>query len=130
MATRDNPFVEPPESDLDLSDFEPAPARKDIDKQQLEALGRATGFDRSTTAPTPPPRIEVPPAALSAAAPPQVSPLPVAVKNRYRTGRDVQMNIKCSPATKQRFAVLAQSRNLSHAELFEQLLESFDQRKR
>jgi hypothetical protein len=132
MAPRVDPFAEAPTDDLTFAveEFTPKPVRKSVDRDQLEALGRATGYDRPIAAPRPSAAVEEGALPTPIGAPGEAAQAAPSRQHRYRTGRDVQLNIKCSPATKQRFAVLAQSRNISNAELFERLLDGFEQRKR
>jgi len=107
---RADPFAEP-DDDLNISDFKPREeSRKPVDLQQLDALGKATGFDR---------RVTPEPAAQPSASAQTFKP------RRYTTGRDVQLNVKVTPDSKRRFHAFADQAQVSLSVLFERLLDAY-----
>jgi len=112
------------DDDIDLSDFARATpeARKPVDRAALDALGKATGFDRSMLAPV---AADAPVVAPSAPASPLLN-----ARRRYQTGRDTQLNIKCSQHNKDLFLRLAEQHGGSNAVFFEKLLLSYEKSQR
>jgi len=95
-----NPMRADPGADLDLSDFKPAAKRPTLERQTIREVSEAVGF-------------------------PSRAPGPVkAAQRRRRTGRNVQLNLKVTAETAERFADLADQREVCFGELLEQLLET------
>lgn len=82
----------------DISDFAPAPPRPKPPVATVRKVAAANGFTPSRPAP----RLQ---------------------QRRYRTGRNIQLNLKVTAATMAKFTALADREGWSLAETLEQLLE-------
>jgi hypothetical protein len=89
--------------DIDLSGFTPAVPKPKIEPAVLRRVSEANHFP-SRAAPKPAPR------------PPR----------RHRTGRNVQLNLKCPPETISRFTALADKHGLVFGELLARALDAFE----
>ena len=97
-----NPMrADPFGADFDLSDFEPVTKRPTLERQVIREVSEAVGFPSR--------------------APGEAKPV---ARRRRRTGRNVQVNIKVTAETAERFAALADKRDVAFGELLKQLLDT------
>jgi hypothetical protein len=104
-ATRADPFyveVEP-----DVSSFKPAPARKPtMTRDAIREVSEQNNFPSREA--------------------PKVKPTKVKLQRRRRTGRNVQINIKATQETVDRFLALADRKNWVLGEAFEHALNALE----
>ena len=96
------------DSDLDVSGFTPRPVEEPaVRREQVRAVSEAASFrsrePRQPTLPTAPPRRE---------------------QRRYRTGRNVQINIKARAETLEAFYAIADDQGWVLGEAFEHAVEA------
>ncbi len=100
-AERADPFA----GDFDVTGFKPAPPKKPVvAAEAIRKVSEEQNFP-SRSAPKKPP------------ARPQ---------RRHRTGRNVQLNIKATPQTVERFVKIAERENLVLGELLSRALDAFE----
>jgi chemotaxis protein histidine kinase CheA len=112
QAVRADPF-KLDEGD-NLSDFKPSPPRKPAaSKEQIRALSEAHNFP-----------------SRSATAQPAKRPVKSAPSNKryWRTGRNVQLNVKVTAETISRFTALAQQTKLPQGELLRRALDAYEEK--
>lgn len=101
MNTRADPF------DLDLADFAPKPAKPKVSKQEIRAVSEANQFPSRTA----------------------TKPIEPQAPRRRRTGRNVQLNIKVTQATLERFTKLADSNGWAFGEALERAVEALEEQR-
>ncbi|MBV8912581.1 MAG: hypothetical protein JOZ05_06020 [Acetobacteraceae bacterium] len=90
------------EADLDVSDFAPKPAHEGVNKEQVRAVAEPAAF-RSREAAVLPPRRE---------------------PRRYRTGRNVQLNLKVRQEDADAFYALADEKGWVLGEAFQRAVQA------
>jgi hypothetical protein len=100
--------VDPFAGDLDLSDFKPAaPKKPKVEPEMIREVSEANNFPSRAASKTPKTKA-------------------AAVQRRRRTGRNVQFNIKATPATIARFTALADQNGWVFGEALDRALDALE----
>lgn len=116
-SQRSNPFGDADDDDLDVSAFtvQRTQTSKPVDPGTLDAVAQASGFNR-----------RVGPAAVAPTMTGQGARSAASQQRRYRTGRNLQLGLKCRAETRDRFFEMADRLAITQAELFERMVALYE----